>query len=133
MYEIITPRQTLVFNGEIIGEASSHQHDHTHPADFVPSGRKIRCSACRWLEAVLYETDDEFYVAHTTGKTILPGETEYAKVLKTDSAYEVLEFFTVRPSTGAPFIPAPSMRVMAQAAQYDKDMAAAYRQARMML
>lgn len=134
-YSITTKQQgTVEFYGELLGSATSETERHSHPGDFVPDdrddrGRRQSCSACRWFEAELYRELNGptiiGYVIHTVGRSIMPGEIDYARVLRTDSAFEVIELMTVR-QKGATFLPAPSSRALAQAASLDDDIREAY-------
>jgi hypothetical protein len=132
-FTITTAQQgTTTFNGEVLGQAGSYDPRHTHTGDFlpdtqsVPGSKKLSCSACRWFEVTLYDDHDaDEYVVHTVGRSILPGEIDYARVSRTSSAYEVVEILTVR-QKGSTFIAAPSLRALAQAAAVDDDMRDAY-------
>lgn len=119
------------FTGKIIGASTSEAQFHNHPGDYLlpaqsgTTGRRLKCSACRWLETKLYTTDAGKYVVHTIGRSVVPGEQDYARVTFTESAYEVVELLTVR-GQAEPFIPRPSARALAQAADRDDDMHDAY-------
>lgn len=120
------------FTGKVIGASTSEAQHHNHEGPFLlPSitrdgtGRRLKCSACRWLETTIYVTDTDKYVVHTIGRTIVPGEQDYPRVTFTESAYEVVELLTVR-GHDEPFIPRPSARALAQAADRDDDMHDAY-------
>lgn len=118
------------FTGKIMGASTSEASYHNHAGDFLapgrtPDGRRTKCSACRWLETKLYVTDTDKFVVHTVGRSIVPGETDYARVTFTPSAYEVVEILTIK-SGKEPYIPVPSARALAQAAQLDDDIHDAY-------
>lgn len=119
------------FTGRIIGASTSETPHHNHPGDYMPPrtpdahGRRAKCSACRWLETTIYLTDTDKYVVHTVGRSIVPGEQDYIRVTFTDSAYEAVEVLTVK-SAPEPFIPLPSARALAQAADRDDAMQEAY-------
>jgi hypothetical protein len=121
-----------VFDGTALGAATSESRYHSHPEDFLapstPSAavsRRQKCSACRWLETKIYKTADGRFVAHTVGRSIVPGEQDYVRVTFTPSAYELVEILTVKGQT-EPFIPLPSARALAQAAAKDDDVHDAY-------
>lgn len=128
---------TVKFNGYLLSRANSQQTAHTHSTDFIidaaplptterdRSGRKTRCSACRWFEVNLYKRDDGFYVLHTIGRTIVPGEIEFGRIATTDSAYTVVELMTVRNGLSV-FLPAPSALALSMASKDDKDIRDAY-------
>jgi hypothetical protein len=138
-HEITTKQQgTVTFFGSLIGHATSEATRHNHAGEtLAPTGHSDRdrkgprpsCSACRWFEAELYQEiyqgQVSGYVIHTIGRSIVPGEIDYARVLKTDSAFEVVELMTVR-QKGAVFLPAPSSRALAQASSVDDDIREAY-------
>lgn len=119
------------FSGTVIGAATSESPHHSHPEDYLSAasppqtGRRQKCSACRWLETTLYRTDDDRYVVYTNGRSIVPGEQDYVRVTITSSAYEVVEVLTVK-KAAEPFIPLPSARALAQAASRDDDIQEAY-------
>lgn len=129
--ETITLSTGHVFAGRIIGASTSEAPGHNHAGDYLSptvateNGRRTKCSACRWLETTLYITDAGGYVVHTVGRSIVPGEQDYPRVTFTDSAYEVVELLTVKKS-GEPFIPLPSARALAQAADRDDAIQEAY-------
>lgn len=119
------------FDGVVLGTATSEAQYHNHDSDYLTAaappkeGRRQKCSACRWLETTIYLKAGGQYVVHTNGRSIVPGERDYVRVTFTDSAYEVVEILTVKGQTD-PFIPAPSARALAQAADKDDDIQEAY-------
>lgn len=129
-FTITTAQQgTTEFTGEVLGQATSEDPQHNHRTEYVSplrqtNGQRASCSACRWFEVTIYGTPDD-YVLHTVGRSIVPGEIDYARVIRTASAYEAVEILTVR-QKGNVFIPAPSLRALAQAAAKDEDMRDAY-------
>lgn len=130
-FEIHTAQQgTRTFTGEVLGAATSASDFHTHPGPHVPpgrdeQGRKNKCAACRWFEVTIYDdtTNDEF-VLHTVGKTKVPGEIEFARIVSTKSARELVDLAVVR--ANPPYLPAPTSRALAQAADLDDDIRDAY-------
>ena len=132
--------ETLEFQGVIIGSASSEHDNHRgHPnTNWAP--RRVKCSACRWLEVTIFlcrdgdpKTDDELtysYVVQTVGLSNVPGEVDFERLWKTSSAFEVVELLTVRRSqtngTTETFIPPQHARALAQAATLDEDIREAY-------
>lgn len=126
-FVVVTEQQgTVAFTGQLLGEASSEEDVHTHDDDFGParSNRRMKCHACRWLETKIYRRADGVFVAHTIGRSSIPGEVDYARVFTTPSAFELVEVLTVR--RGRPFLPLPSARALAQAAAYDDKIENAY-------
>lgn len=120
----------VVFDGKILGRATSQQPDHNHDTPFVApgfsaDGRKNKCPACRWFEVTVYVTTSGVYVLHTIGKSVVPGEIEYARIAQTASAFELVDIATVR-SSGKPYLPAPSSRALAQAADKDDNVRDAF-------
>jgi hypothetical protein len=130
-HTLSTPTGDHVFTGRIIGAGTSEAAHHNHTEDFLsprtPDGteRRRKCSACRWLETTLYRTEDKKYVVHTIGRSIVPGEIDYIRVTFTTSAYEMVEILTVK-SAREPYIPDPSARALAQAAELYDDVQEAY-------
>lgn len=132
--------ETLEFQGAILGSASSEHTTHRgHPnKDYAP--RRVKCSACRWLEVTIFLSrngDPKFldeltygYVVQTVGVSNVPGEVDFERLWTTSSAFEVVELLTVR--RGQPngstetFIPPQHARALAQAATLDEDVREAY-------
>jgi len=121
------------FTGRIIGAGTSESRDHNHASDYMEpaaytgdtSQRRRKCSACRWLESTIYETDTGGFVVHTVGRSIVPGETDRHKITFTGSAFEVVEVLTIK-GINEPFLPDPSARALAQAASLNEDVREAY-------
>lgn len=115
----------VTFEGSLLGTGTSFQSEHSHVGD-VPE-RGTRCSACRWFDVSIFESTDEdtaMYVVYTVGRSIVPGESDRPKIAWTDSAYEIVELLTTR-KDDVPRVPKPSLRALAQASQYDEDIAEA--------
>lgn len=131
IYTISTEKQgSTTFEGDLLGSGTSHSADHSHPGGFISrtpvNGRRASCSACRWFEVSLYwDVDAGQYVVHTIGRSIVPEEIDYARIARTHSPYEVLEFLTVR-QPGNVFIASPSLHALAQAAHLDEGIRDAY-------
>lgn len=122
-----------------LADISTRRHDHTHDTarEPVPT-RGWRCSACRWIEIEIFlvphpagdgDADDR-YVVRQVGRSLVAGEVDRVTVGETTSPYEVIELLTVRRSPaaatrdrparpGGPYLPGPSARALAQAANYD--------------
>jgi hypothetical protein len=116
----------VTFTGEVLGESSSQGQRHNHPGDVSPSrSRDQKCNACRWQETTIYGTSSGDFIAFTVGRSTLPGEVDFANVVQTDSARELVDRLIVK-SAARPFIPAPAARALAQAADLDDDIADAY-------
>lgn len=124
----------IVYPGVLLGTGSSRSDRHTHEGEFLApgtrdaTGRKLRCQACRWEQADIYGVDDEddSYVVHVVGHSIVPGEVPYVKNVFTSSIFTVLETLVVRNANG-PFLPAPARTALAEAAQDDDGMESLYR------
>lgn len=117
------------FTGRLLGAATSRVNDHNHATTFAPRGDK--CSACRWFEVAVYRfraSNDvhDGYVVHTVGGSVVPGEQRLSRVEYTDSAFEVIELLTIRPSNRKPFMMSQSARALAQASDHDDDLRDAY-------
>lgn len=130
LYEINTAQQgTWNFKGSMLGVATSEGDYHNHDTDYVlpgkdANGRKNKCSACRWHEVAIYLTSEDDFVLHTIGKTIVPGEIDYARLARTSSAFELLELVIVR--ANPPYLPRTSAQALAQAADKDDRIREAY-------
>ena len=138
--------EPFVFEGAPLGASTSYRPGHQHATDYAVRG--VRGAPSRWSEATIYrgyvtegtdlETDPARprtyaidptpgdYVVHTVGASIVPGEQRLSRISVTDSPFEVIEFLTVRPRDGEPFIVAQSSRALAQAAQLDDGIRDAY-------
>ena len=140
--------ERVEFEGRIIGSATSeHDKHYGHPGTaYAP--KRIKCSACRWLEVTLYlrrtVTDQPShdalryrydYVIYTLGASNVPHEIDFIRLHQTDSAFEVVELLTVRrtkrnAATGESFtdafLPPQHARALAQAATIDEDIREAY-------
>lgn len=128
--ERFTLHTAAPFTGRIIGAGTSESRDHNHPGDYMTPGiasgeRRLKCSACRWQETTIFVTDDDRFVVHTVGRSIVPGESDRHRVTFTSSAYEIVEVLTVK-GNKEPFLPDPSARALAQAAAVDDDVQEAY-------
>lgn len=81
----------------------------------------------RWIDIDIYQTEDNEYVVHTVGQSIIPGEVPKARVRRTYSAFEVIEFLTVTDrKVGDTYIPRDASRALAQAASFDDELRDAY-------
>lgn len=124
--------ETVTFDGELVADVSSRRDEHGphHPADLYAAKRE-RCSACRWFEIRLYVVPDGSrdgqpdYVAHTVGRSTVPGEHDLERIVRTSVALELVEQLTVRNGTN-PYIPAPSARALAILADRDDAIFEAY-------
>lgn len=124
----------VTYKGALLGKGSSRAPNHNHEEDYLApgtrdaTGRKQRCQACRWEEAKIYGVDDDndSYVVHVIGHSIVPGEVPYIKVAFTESIFTVLETLIV-PSPNGKFLPKPARIALAEAAQHDSGMESLYR------
>lgn len=99
--------QTVTFVGRLLGSGTSFA-DHKE----------------RWFDISIY-VDDDGYVVHTVGRTSKVGERALHKVVRTSSAFDIIEVLTVH-HNGKTFLPRASARAIAQAAQWDDDIRDAY-------
>jgi hypothetical protein len=132
--------ETIEFQGAILGSASSEHETHRGHPKTTWAPRRVKCSACRWLEVTIFlsrsgdpKTDDELtygYVVQTVGMSNVPGEVNFERLWTTSSAFEVVELLTVRRGqpngTTETFIPPQHARALAQAATLDEDIREAY-------
>lgn len=122
--------ETVTFRGVPIGDASSERGEHRgHPTtQWAP--KKVKCSACRWLEVTIFLRAEGGYVIHAVGISDVPDEVDYVRLWQTDSAFEAVELLTVRrPKPGGEtimFMPLPHARALAQASTVDDDIREAY-------
>lgn len=136
------------FEGRLLAVVSSQKltHNdapHTEAGGTVPRG--VTCSACRWIELTIYKRRTvempstiqaasitrEDYVVLRVGRSRAPGEHTLERVLETTSAYEVVEFLTVRRPPGGDrpaetFMPPQHARALAAASQFDIPLRDAY-------
>jgi len=142
--ELATPQGVVNVRGYVLGSSSSRRDEHNHsPGDRpVDEGGRRRCAACRWLETTILEETDVTqprYVVHTVGRSVIPGESDRPRLVRTDSASEVVETLHVsrrRLAGDGPeetFIPRPSLLALAQAADVDDDLRDAYRARRVVV
>ena len=134
----------IYFHGRQLGFASSERDVHDHPVSYDANGTLVsfapageRCSACRWFEVQLFAVECELtsndepidrraqYLVVTSGVSKVPGEVKMRRASWSDSAYEIIELLTQR-RTERPFLPAPSARVLSQAAAWDDGIRIAY-------
>lgn len=128
-----------------LSHASSRSGEHRHAGEFAPPGWK--CGACRWFEVTLFRLPDDDqnrgeappearYVVHTVGRSVVPGEIDFARVAWADTPYKVLELLTQWSGSGGggrpgderrmPKMPDASALAVEQAARYDLDLDRAY-------
>jgi len=136
---VIGPRGSVTFKGELLGETSSHQNQHFHPgADYARKGE--RCYACRWSEYKIFtvtELDTRTLVAFGShyagrylvasfGQTIVPGEEIFRRLDATDSPAEVIELLTTRKFEQKPNITSAAARLLARVSDMDRDIQEAW-------
>ena len=88
-------------------------------------GTSAHHSKNRWFEVDLYRQVDGVYVIHTRGESSVEGETTRSRIVRTSSAYEVIELLTVYHNNKV-FLTRPSSRALSQAAKWDEDICDAY-------
>lgn len=130
--------EIIFVRGRMLGFATSQRDVHEHLADYAAPGE--RCSACRWFEVRIYGVDYELtgdgddyesierrgrYLVLTSGVSVVPDEVIMRRAVWTDSPFEVVEVLTQRRGT-TPYLPAPSARVLSQAAAWDDGLSDAY-------
>jgi hypothetical protein len=103
--------ETLVIVARRLGHGSSH-----------------RAGKLRWFEVDIYRQDDGEYFVHTRGMTSVVDETTYTRILRTRSAFEIVDALIVNHHDKI-YLPQQSTRALAQAAQWDDDCLEAYREA----
>lgn len=136
--------EIIMVRGRLLGFATSHREVHSHetrpnaagePTVFAVPGE--RCPACRWFEVRLFDVETELspigepidrrgrYLVITAGMSVVPGEVIMRRSSWSDSGYEVVELLTQRRGKH-PYLPAPSARVLSQAAAWDSGIREAY-------
>lgn len=91
-------------------------------------GTSYRVGKMRWFEVDIYRQDDGEYLVHTRGMTVVPDEATFTRILRTRSAFEIVDALIVN-HNGKIYLPQQSTRALAQAAQWDDDCLEAYREA----
>lgn len=124
--------------GKLLGHGTSRReyHNHPEPRNLVTHPETWKCSACRWFEVnIIYVPEDDLYAVYTIGKSELPHERARARIQFTESAFEIIEILTDRRKTRQPDgtyvdreprLPIAAARCIAQAANIDPDITAAY-------
>lgn len=79
----------------------------------------------RWFEVDIYRSADGEYLLHTRGCSRLAGEETKRRIVRTRSAFEIIELLTVN-HNGKTYIPRSSARALAQAANWDTKVRDAY-------
>ena len=121
---------TQPINCRLIGSSTSYMPTHNHATGHGPDRVKgHKCSRCRWFEIQIFKAYDD-YIVWTLGRSDIPGERTHYRLVRTPSAWEVVEILTVRQNNGdgdaQAFLPVPSARALAMAAAYDKPIEKAY-------
>lgn len=134
-------RPNLDFTGVVLGSVTSRWKTHTaHRGEYAPRGET--CGACRWTEVTVYRRNlpstpdpasaaspffaDHDYVVYRVGRSVVPGETQRRRWDESTSPFSVVEFLTVRPDNGDPYMPPQHARVLAEAAMLDHGLRDAY-------
>ncbi len=102
-------------------------------------GTSWRDGRPRWFEVDIYKATTGTYIVHTQGRSEVAGEKTLARILRTQSAFEIIEMLTVtkcdvcashtcqsREHTKRLYLPRQSSHALAQAAQWDDDIRDAY-------
>ena len=127
---------TETFMGDFIALASTYRPEHfRHPnTEYMDVTSGLKCNRCRWFELrIFYNHVDSCYVLHFAGRTIVPGEIQRFRVDRAVSAYEVIEILSAKTSHGrqpgnseGPYLTAPALRALSQAAGFDDDIRDAF-------
>lgn len=136
-FRLQIPAAIETVHGRMLGFSTSQREQHNHPdGEWAPAGHDIprpqrmasnrpRCAACRWFEVRIIREADGTYVVHTMGASVVPGEIPYCRLVRTASAFEIIELLTVRRDDRVT-LTGPSARAISQAAKYDPAIADAY-------
>lgn len=119
----------LEFQGTLLARASSQRPDHNEYTVHVDGHAKQyeRCSACRWFEVELYRSEDPEarWVAHTVGRTTVPGEDARHRLRATSDPQRVVSFLTVASrADGVVRVPTVTRGALDRAADVDPEFAA---------
>ncbi len=106
----------------------------THRLVLLGHGTSYAEGKKRWFEVTIYADENDAYLVHTVGRTTIEGERDLARIERTVSPYDVIELLTVRRASRnhsgdravAPYVPRPSARAIAQAAEFDDGLHEAY-------
>lgn len=86
------------FTGAVLGFGSSFSEDGTHTGHMpgFPPASRVRCSACRWADVVIFraavgDADTSMYAVMSMGKSAIPGEGTRVRQAWTEEAFSVLE------------------------------------------
>lgn len=105
--------------------------------ELLGEGSSYAAGKQRWFEVAIYVDEDGEYVVHTTGRTTHESETDRYRIVRTRSAFDVIELLTVRRVSQreahatkgratAPYVPVASLRALAQSADRDAKIREAY-------
>lgn len=123
-WKLITPDGVREVRGTLLGEASSKSTHHTdHPTAYAERGEP--CSACRWFEVKIIRPTNGGYVVWTSGRTKVPGEIDYCRLLETESEHTVIEALVLDRDERR-FIPKTSRIALTEAAKLDTQLRYAY-------
>lgn len=119
----------LEFRGTLLARASSQRAEHNEYAVHRDGHAQQfeRCSACRWFEVELYRSDDPEarWVAHTVGRTTVPGEDTRHRLRATSDPRRVVSFLTVADrDSGVVRVPTVTRGALDRAADADSEFAA---------
>lgn len=104
------------------------------------TGTSWREDKRRWFEVDVYRAASGTYIIHTRGCSLVEGEQTLSRILRTPSAFEVIEMLTVKKCDDCGshvcqdrdhtrrrlYLPRQSSHALAQAAQWDDDIRDAY-------
>ena len=86
------------FTGIVLGFGSSFSESNTHTGHMpgVAPAPRVRCSACRWADVVIFrarvgDSDASMYAVMSMGKSAIPGEDARVRQAWTEEAFSVLE------------------------------------------
>jgi len=125
---------TMVVRARLLGFSASHVPRHKdHEGEWAP--RRFQCPACRWIDVALYEVhkDDPYrrtnpgarYIAHTVGRSDIPGERDFIRVMPATNATMAIEALNT-PQHGSVHLTVPARTALSQASGYDEQIAKAF-------
>lgn len=136
-------RRPVKITGRLLGTGSSGFMKHSgHTGEVARkkkdccgprSGgcRECRCRACRWIEFWVFRLEDGYGILRG-GMSNVPGERDWFTFYVVRTASEVVEKFVTRHTRHgrAPYLTPVAAQVLAQAREYDENLATAYDSAR---
>jgi len=117
----------LTLDARFLGVGSSRKRRHMYHTGTAFAPKETRCGVCRWFETRIFRVGGNEYVLYHVGRSIVPGERDYARHERAYSPAEVIELYTVRKRDEKPFLTGPARLALAQAEAHDAELSEVYR------